>query len=291
MSLLWTCFLFAPVDAPPAERTSYARPALLVEAADLARRLSPQVHVLDARPRAAYDVGHVPGAVWVNAEDWARTFAADRDPVAWSWKIGSLGLVPGGRVVLLDDVSGRDAARLWWVLRYWGVPDAALLNGGWTAWKAARGPVATEETKPVPWPLPLDPAPARLAVKADVLAVLKSPNVQIVDARSAGEFCGDKKLARRGGAIPGARHLDWEDLVDPGTRRFKPAAELARLFREHEIRLDRPAVTYCQSGGRASVMAFALELMGADQVRNYYRSWAEWGNAEDTPVDTPPKKK
>jgi thiosulfate/3-mercaptopyruvate sulfurtransferase len=62
------------------------------------------------------------------------------------------------------------------------------------------------------------------------------------------------------------------------------------LFKEHEISLKEPSVTYCQSGGRAAVMAFALELMGAGDVRNYYRSWNEWGNDADTPVVTPKKK-
>jgi thiosulfate/3-mercaptopyruvate sulfurtransferase len=53
--------------------------------------------------------------------------------------------------------------------------------------------------------------------------------------------------------------------------------------------VNQPAVTYCQSGGRASVVAFTLELMGGKQVKNYYRSWAEWGNAENTPVAKPKK--
>ena len=55
--------------------------------------------------------------------------------------------------------------------------------------------------------------------------------------------------------------------------------------------VSKPAVTHCQSGGRASVLAFTLELMGARDVRNYYKSWAEWGNADDTPVVRPPAKK
>jgi len=291
MTLLWTCLTLLPLDTPAPAKCAHPRPALLVEGADLARKTPAQVQVLDARPRAAYDAGHVPGSVWVNAEDWARQFAGDRDPAAWSWKVGALGLVTGRPVVLLDDVSSRDAARLWWILRYWGFPDVALLDGGWTAWKTAEGPVTKDEFKPVPIPAHLQPAPSRLVSKSEILSLLKTPDRQIVDARSAAEYCGDKKLAKRGGSIPGARHLDWEDLVNPATKRFKAPAELSRLFQEHGIRLDRPTVTYCQSGGRASVMAFALELMGADAVRNYYSSWAEWGNAEDTPVDTPPKKK
>ena len=89
------------------------------------------------------------------------------------------------------------------------------------------------------------------------------------------------------GAIPGAKHLEWDDLIDSETQRFKLADELSRLFREAGIDPTKPVTTHCQSGGRASVMAFALELMGDDQVRNYYRGWSQWGNESDTPIETP----
>ena len=81
-----------------------------------------------------------------------------------------------------------------------------------------------------------------------------------------------------------ARQLEWIDLLDRETHRFKPAAELRKLFGQAGVALDRPTTTYCQSGGRASVLAFGLELMGARDVSNYYASWREWGNADDTPV-------
>ena len=111
-----------------------------------------------------------------------------------------------------------------------------------------------------------------------------------MDARSAKEFCGDDVRAKRGGAIPGAKHLEWTDLLDPRTGKFKPAPELAKVFADAGIDPSKPTTTYCQSGGRASVLAFGLELMGGKDVRNYYRSWNEWGNDPDTPVATPKKK-
>ena len=74
-------------------------------------------------------------------------------------------------------------------------------------------------------------------------------------------------------------------MLDAKTHRFKSASELRKLFEQAGIALDRPTATYCQSGGRAAVMAFGMELMGAKDVSDYYRSWAEWGNSEDTPVE------
>ena len=80
------------------------------------------------------------------------------------------------------------------------------------------------------------------------------------------------------------RHLEWIDLMDKTTRRFKSADEIGKLFNDAGIDLKAKTATHCQSGGRASVMAFGLELMGAKDVSNYYRSWSEWGNSDDTPV-------
>ena len=85
-------------------------------------------------------------------------------------------------------------------------------------------------------------------------------------------------------AIPGAKHLEWIDLIDKQTQRFKAADQLRTLFAAAEIKLDRPTATHCQGGGRAAVMAFGMELMGASSVANYYASWGEWGNADDTPI-------
>ena len=113
-----------------------------------------------------------------------------------------------------------------------------------------------------------------------------------MDARSKEEYCGDAETAQRNGMIPGAVHLEWTETLDPKMNRFKSAGELAALLRERGIDVRKPAVTYCQTGGRASVVAFVLELMGGQQVGNYYKSWAEWGNDEKTPVVKPePKKK
>ena len=95
------------------------------------------------------------------------------------------------------------------------------------------------------------------------------------------------RRAKRGGAIPGARHLEWSDAIDAKTHRFKSAYELSKLLQDAGIDPSKPCTTYCQSGGRAAVMAFTLELMGGKDVRNYYKSWAEWGNAADTPIEKP----
>jgi thiosulfate/3-mercaptopyruvate sulfurtransferase len=266
----------------------YPRSDLLIEAPAL-EKAGQNFLILDARPREQYETGHVPNAVWVNHAKWSKAFAAGQDPREWAERLSGHGINTDRPVVVYDDGSVKDAARIWWILHYWGVRDVRLLDGGWHAWREAGGREEKGSTSPEPVAVELKPRRERLATRQDVLAELKDHHAQIVDARSQSEYCGEARTAKRNGAIPGAKHLEWSDLLDPRTKKFKSADELRRLFREAGIDVGRPAVTYCQSGGRASVLAFGLELMGAKDVRNYYRSWAEWGNAEDTPVETPKK--
>lgn len=269
----------------------YARPQLLIQPDRLAE-MSAQDRpiVLDARAKDDFVQGHIPAAHWVDHAAWSKAFADGQDAATWSGRISGLGMNEQAQVVVYDDNRSKDAARIWWILRYWGVEQVSLLDGGWTGWRAGDHRVdsggSSQPAEAVEFVA--TPAEERLVTKAELLASLGRAELQVVDTRSEQEHCGIEALGnKRSGAIPGAKHLEWSDLVDEETQRFKPAAELSRLFAEAGIRLDRPAATYCQSGGRASVMAFALELMGGDQVSNYYRSWSEWGNADDTPIVTP----
>lgn len=266
---------------------------LLVEAHSLRETLEKWI-ILDVRPKSAFDAGHIPGALWIDHASWEKGFGGAKDAAAWTKRIGDLGFLRESRIVLYDDNLTKDAARIWWILRFWGVRNAALLNGGWKSWVQGSHPQESKSRKATPSSFKAIADPDRLATKDLLLQSLKSGSLQIVDARSEKEFCGDEKLKnKRAGAIPGARNLEWDDLLDPKTGKFLPAVEIHKLLEGAGISLDRPTATHCQGGGRASVMAFALELMGAREVRNYYSSWAEWGNDPNTPIvpGTPNKRK
>jgi thiosulfate/3-mercaptopyruvate sulfurtransferase len=269
------------------KKIEYAKPSLLAEPADLVKK----VVVLDVRPRKDYDAGHVPGAVWLNLAAWSKAVNSDDSREGWVKRVGALGIDGKRPVIVYDDDRSREASRVWWILRYRGVPDVRVLNGGWKGFLAAGGkpdkevPRVTEQTPD------LKREAERLATRERILAQLKGGTAdQLLDARSLGEHCGDKKTAKRSGAIPGAKHLEWSDTIDPKTGRFKGAAELTKLFKDAGIDPERPTTTYCQSGGRAAVAAFVIELMTGKPARNYYKSWAEWGNDPDTPVVKPGKK-
>lgn len=280
--------------AATARADDYPRPDLLVEPTAFAKPEAAKGFViLDARPKAKYEGGHLPSARWVDHADWAKAFGDGQDAAGWSKRIGSLGIDTDAKVVVYDDNHSKDAARIWWILRYWGVKDVRLLNGGWVGWEKGKHP--TEEAEPAVTAVAFKAvaAPERMATKDGLLKALTGGKLQIVDARSEGEHCGTDALKnKKAGAMPGAKQLAWIDLLDKDTHRFKSPVELKKLFDTADIKLEQPTATHCQSGGRAAVMAYGLELMGAKDVRNYYKSWSEWGNADDTPVVKPePKKK
>jgi thiosulfate/3-mercaptopyruvate sulfurtransferase len=125
--------LFAPLSLRAADET-YHKPELLVEPAALAKPEEvKKLVVLDARSREKYLKRHVPGARWVDHAEWAKGFGDGKGVDAWGTRIGALGIGADTRVVVYDDTHSKDAARVWWILRYWGVEDVRLLNGGWWA--------------------------------------------------------------------------------------------------------------------------------------------------------------
>ena len=289
---IWLFSLAALLLLSPHARaqSAYPRPRLLVEAKEL-QDAGGKLVVLDARSKAKHAEGHVPGAVWVDHDAWSKAFHTDPDAKEWPGRVGGLGVTDKSAVAVYDDGGVKDAARVWYILRYLGVKDVRLVNGGLAAWKAQKLPISDKLESA---PLAVFKAGAAVAsLHADqdrVLGFLKDKKTQIIDSRSEKEYCGDSKTAKRSGSMPGALHLEWSEALDPATKKFKSADELAKLFQDAGIDLSKPSVTYCQSGGRASVMVFTMELMGAKEVANYYRSWSEWGNAEATPVVTPKRK-
>lgn len=271
---MFTLLLSASLLSPAAEPAKY-KPNLLVDGLD-ARTLG--YTILDVRAKDAYADGHIPGAVNVPAGPWAKAVNDGKaDAAFWKRELAAVGVGPKkATLVYADDL--RDAARAWWLLKLAGVPDVRFLNGGWHAYNLAKLPVSKDPVTPTPAePHDWKPEP-RLAVMADVVKLADGKGEAIVvDARGAAEVAGGK--------VPGAKPLEWTELLDAKTKRFKPAPELMKLIDERKIDLGKPCVTYCQGGGRAAVVALGLELMGATDVRNYHKSWGEYGSDPTTPKE------
>ena len=123
-----------------------------------------------------------------------------------------------------------------------------------------------------------------LATVDDVVAGIGKPSAVIVDTRSDGEYTGQVVRAARGGAIPGAVHLEWTNNLD-GKGFFKPADELTQMYAAMGIGPEKEVIPHCHGGYRSAHTYLALRLIGYPNVRNYLGSWGEWGNRTDLPID------
>jgi thiosulfate/3-mercaptopyruvate sulfurtransferase len=252
----------------------------------LQKRLgSPGLRLLDVRPKADYDEGHLRGAVWVDSQA-VRVLTAKPgglgDRVAWQSWIAPLGIGPDTEVLIADGGRQLDAARLWWLLSYLGVEKVGLIDGNVALWSAQGRPVTREVPKVEPASFRVQFRHDRLANRADVARALAGGKAQVVDARTIAEYTGERRSSKRGGHIPTACRLEWSDLVGQDGR-FLAEGELRSKVEGLGLKAGEPVITHCQGGGWASVDAFVLERLG-HKARNYYLGWSDWGNADDTPV-------
>jgi thiosulfate/3-mercaptopyruvate sulfurtransferase len=128
------------------------------------------------------------------------------------------------------------------------------------------------------------PRPELLATGKDVLGKLHNPASVIVDTRSDGEYTGQIVRSKRGGAIPGAVHLEWTNNLDANGF-FKSAEELKAMYAERNITPEKEVIPHCQGAYRSAHTYLALRLIGYPNVRNYLGSWGEWGNQEGFPIE------
>jgi thiosulfate/3-mercaptopyruvate sulfurtransferase len=259
-------------------------------AAELAGAQPPLV--IDARPAEEFARGQIAGAVHLDLWGVSLIDTSDAPLKAFMWMIGHLfslrGVTAERPAVTYEATSGLRAARAFWLLEYLGHPHVRVLDGGLGAWKQQNLPLSTDPVVPSPSSWHGAPNPDRLATWRDVFARLGRPETVIVDTRSEDEYRARLVRARRGGAIPGAVHLEWTENLTPEGR-YKPPSDLAAMYASIGVTSDREVVTYCQGGYRAAHTYLALRLLGFPNVRNYTGSWKEWGDREDLPLErTPP---
>lgn len=270
----------------------YANPQLLISPRELSERLADEKPplVLDLRPPDEYAAGHIPGAIHFDL--WGLSLI-DTDPAplhAFMWMIEHVLAIHGVRadrtIVVYEGQSGMKAARAFWFLEYFGHPDTRLLDGGFDAWRRDDLPLSRDANpiKTTDWTGSREADV--LATWRDVAGALERKDAVILDTRSDGEYFGTNVRAKRGGAIPGAKHIEWTKNLDERGA-FKPAIELQRIYEQAGITPDREVITYCQGGYRGAHAYLALRLLGYPRVRSYIGSWKEWGDREDLPIEKP----
>lgn len=271
----------------------YTNPQLLWSTNQLHDRLNdPKLVVLDLRPPEAYSNGHIPGARSFDIFGISLIDTRPQPLEAFLYMIEHIiqakGVNADSTVVIYDDVSGMRSARLFWFLEYFGHSDVHMVNGGFNAWVAGGHPTTQAATVPAGGNFKAQRRPELLATVDDMLAAIGKPGAVIVDTRSDGEYTGKVVRAARGGAIPGAVHLEWTNNLDSNGF-FKPAAELAAMYQQREIGPEKDILPYCHGGYRSAHTYVALRLIGYPKARNYLGSWGEWGNKPELPLEKPVK--
>ncbi len=264
----------------------YAHPEQLVDTAWVAAHAKDMnVRILDVR-RSGYADGHIPDALWLDPEsirDAANAPGYLQPQAAFEQAMSRVGISNRTRVLLYDDRGGLLAARLWWALNAYGHQDVALVNGGWVAWLAEQRPTTTMVPQVRPASFTATLQRTWLATLDDVRAGIGT--ARILDARTIAEMDGsDTRLSSRGGVIPSAIAVYWEDLLDAEKKTFRPADELRALYAAKGLAPSDDVIAYCWVGHRSAVDLFALRLAGFERLRNYLGSWEEWSRRTDLPT-------
>ncbi|MCM2559742.1 sulfurtransferase [Alcaligenes faecalis] len=245
--------------------------------------------------RRAYEQGHIPGAVFLDHElDLAapKTGLNGRHPLPSRQELAQLlqknGLRDGMQVVVYDAQGSLFASHMWWMLRWLGHPQVAILDGGWQAWQQLGGAEESGQAKPVPATAKLS-VPEQAAMPTvqteQVLKNLSKPIFTVLDARAAERYRGDvEPMDPVAGHIPDA--LNRSHLNNLGEQgRFKPADQLRQEFQDLLGAISAEMVVHqCGSGITACHNLFAMELAGLSGSSIYPGSWSEWVSDASRPV-------
>lgn len=281
----------------------YARPELIKEPAALAARLDDaDLRIVDATVflvpgergyraesgRERYDQGHIPGAAFMDLIDAFSDTTTGLgfslpDPGVIADGLDRLGISNDSEVVVYSTGHLMWATRAWWLLRYVGHQRAAVLDGGFKAWRDLGLPVTTDTTKRSAAGYRPQPDPSLFTDLDGMRRAMSDPGACTVNALSPEVYAGTADISYgRPGHIPGSVNVHYEDLLADG--RFKPAEVLTEVLGAKGLLDADRVVTYCGGGIAATLDGFACRLVGRDNVAVYDGSMSEWAKDDSLPL-------
>lgn len=241
--------------------------------------------------RADWDAGHIPGSVYLDLQgafsnDAAPTRFMRLTPEATAAAFARHGVGEGTRVVLYSRASPVWATRFWWMLRWIGFDNAAILDGGFDHWAAEGRPVTTEASAYPPGTLAARPRAGLFVEKDDMQNAMGTAGVCSLNALAPDLHTGANPRYGRPGRIPGSTNVPAGALFDPETKTILPPAKAAEAFAAAGATPDKRILNYCGGGIAATLDAFLQYQLGYDDIAVYDASMSEWAKDEALPIET-----
>ncbi|MDB5932247.1 MAG: rhodanese-like protein [Polaromonas sp.] len=276
--------------------------ATLISPAELmALQSAEPVVVIDTRDAETYALGHVEGAV--NLRE-TFSYLATSTPeglrelkATFAAHLGAIGLSGKETAVFYEDAMNSgygQSCRGYYLLTWLGYPRVKVLNGGFSAWKAAGLPVSTAAVTAVPAVFPGDLVQADVMLTKDDVAAALGTSTVLLDVRDVDEWIGEssspygRDFAPRKGRLPGARWIEWYRFMKPSAQGsvFKSPDEVRAECTSAGITPGDTVYLYCFKGARAANSFLALKQAGFSDVRMYFGSWNEWSRDDSLPVES-----